>query len=90
MKQEAITVTGVTMRLIYEYFMVCPSYYYSITYIVNLLLLFWMYDRGCSPHHASFHVHVYFVIRSNKDILTDWLMPVILYLLISSLARSSC
>ena len=35
---EVITVTGCDCAFNFEYFMVCLSYYYSIIYIVDLLL----------------------------------------------------
>ena len=64
----------------FEYFLVCPSYYYSIIYTVSLLLLLWLCvsDHEFSQHHASFHVHVYFhVISGIKVWLIDWLIDLL-------------
>ena len=56
---EVITVAGCDCAFNFENFTVCPSYYHSNIYIVNLLL--WMYDHECPWHHASFHVYVHFM-----------------------------
>ena len=58
--------------------LVCPSYYYSIIYIVNLLLLLWMcvLSRMLSAPRLIPCACIFYVIRGNKDILIwliDWL-----------------
>ena len=49
MKHEVVTEA---VCLIYKCFTFCQAHYYSI-HIINLLMLLWMYDYGCSQHLAS-------------------------------------
>ena len=70
-----LTQQAVTVRLIYECFVVCRSCYYSI-YIVNLLMLLWtcVWLWTLSTPYLIPRAWTLYLTRGNKDILTDWLI----------------
>ena len=63
----------VTVRSIYEYFVVCLSYNYSVC-VVNLLILLWMcvWLRTLSIPCLIPCACIIYLTRGSKDILSEW------------------
>ena len=70
---EVITVAGCDCAFNFEYFTVCPSYYHSNIYIVNLLLWMSVWSRMLLTPCLIPCACTFYVICGNKDISTDWL-----------------
>ena len=66
---------AVTVRLIYECFVVCRSCYYSI-YIVNLLMLLWtcVWLWTLSTPYLNPRAWILYLTRGNKDTVINWLI----------------